>query len=111
MANPFSLLHQSRKSERLTAEEEKDIARAIRKAEDTARHAVLGHPAAEGIIKKKPDRAERTRAGAVEAEIDELGRHLVELETGGVLDAYLSRRRAEVLSESRTVYLKDGGTK
>ena len=53
----------------------------------------------------------RTRAGAVEAEIDELGRHLVELETGGVLDAYLSRRRAEVLSESRTVYLKDGGTK
>ena len=53
----------------------------------------------------------RTRAGAVEAEIDELGRHLVELESGGVLGAYLSRRRAEVLSESRTVYLKDGGAK
>jgi RNA polymerase nonessential primary-like sigma factor len=66
MANPFSLLPQSRKSERLTAEEEKDIARAIRKAEDTARHAVLGHPAAEGILKRKPDRAERTRAGAVD---------------------------------------------
>jgi regulator of protease activity HflC (stomatin/prohibitin superfamily) len=49
----------------------------------------------------------RTRASAVEDEITELGRHLGALESGGVLDAYLSRRRAEVLSESRTVYLKD----
>lgn len=49
----------------------------------------------------------RTKAAAVEEEIDELGRHLGELEKAGVLDAYLSRRRAEVLSESRTVYLKD----
>ncbi|MDP1826232.1 MAG: SPFH domain-containing protein [Archangium sp.] len=49
----------------------------------------------------------RTRAAAVEEEITELGRHLGALDSGGVLDAYLSRRRAEVLSESRTVYLKD----
>ena len=49
----------------------------------------------------------RTRAAAVETEIDELGRHLAELDKGGVLDAYLSRRRAEVMSESRTVYLND----
>lgn len=49
----------------------------------------------------------QTRAAAVEVEIDELGRHLAELDKTGVLDAYLSRRRAEVLSESRTVYFKD----
>jgi regulator of protease activity HflC (stomatin/prohibitin superfamily) len=49
----------------------------------------------------------QTRAAAVEEEIEELGRHLAELDKGGVLDAYLSRRRAEVLSESRTVYLKE----
>ena len=55
MANPFSLLPQARKSERLTAEEEKDIARAIRKAEDAARQAILGHPVAEPILKRRPD--------------------------------------------------------
>ncbi len=49
----------------------------------------------------------QTRAAAVEEEITELGRHLSELDKSGVLDAYLSRRRAEVLSESRTVYVKD----
>lgn len=49
----------------------------------------------------------RTKAAAVEAEIDELGRHLVELDRAGVLDAYLARRRSEVLSESRTVYFKE----
>jgi len=66
MANPFSLLPASRKSERLTAEEEKDIARAIRKAEESARQAINGHNAAESILKRRPDRAERTRAGAVD---------------------------------------------
>ncbi len=49
----------------------------------------------------------QTRAEAVEVEINELGRHLSELDKTGVLDAYLSRRRAEVLSDSRTVYFKD----
>jgi regulator of protease activity HflC (stomatin/prohibitin superfamily) len=49
----------------------------------------------------------QTRAGAVEDEITELGRNLVELDKGGVLDAYLSRRRAEVLNEARTVYVKE----
>jgi RNA polymerase sigma factor (sigma-70 family) len=56
----------SRRSERLTAEEEKDIARAIRKAENRAREAIRGIAIAEDILKKKPDRAERTRAGAVD---------------------------------------------
>ena len=53
----------------------------------------------------------RTRAAAVEEEIDELGRHLGTLETAAVLEAYLSRRKAEVLSDSRTVYLNDGGVR
>jgi RNA polymerase sigma factor (sigma-70 family) len=58
----------SRKSrnERLTAEEEKEIARAIRRAENRAREAIRGIDLAEGILKRKPDRAERTRAGAVD---------------------------------------------
>lgn len=66
MANPFSLLPAARKSERLTAEEEKDIARAIRRAEDAARQAITSHDAADSILKRRPDRAERTRAGAVD---------------------------------------------
>jgi RNA polymerase sigma factor (sigma-70 family) len=66
MANPFSLLPHNRKSERLTAEEEKEIARAIRRAEDSARQAIHGHGTADAILKRRPDRAERTRAGAVD---------------------------------------------
>ncbi|MEZ4239678.1 MAG: sigma-70 family RNA polymerase sigma factor [Myxococcota bacterium] len=66
MANPFSLLPSARKSERLTAEEEKDIARAIRRAEDAAREGISHHEAAQEILKRRPDRAERTRAGAVD---------------------------------------------
>ncbi len=55
-----------RRSERLTAEEEKAIAREIRKAEQGAREAVAGIDAAENILRRRPDRAERTRAGAVD---------------------------------------------
>jgi RNA polymerase sigma factor (sigma-70 family) len=66
MANPFSLLPQSRRPERLTADEEKEIARQIRKAEDAARQSVIGHPQAEPVLRRRPDRTERTRAGAVD---------------------------------------------
>ena len=55
-----------RRSERLTAEEEKTIAREIRKAEQAAREAIAGIDAAENILRRRPDRAERTRAGAVD---------------------------------------------
>jgi len=54
-----------RRSERLTAEEEKAIAREIRKAEQSAREAIAGIDCAENILRRRPDRAERTRAGAV----------------------------------------------
>lgn len=55
-----------RQSERLTAEEEKAMARAIRRAEVEAKEAIAGLRVAEDIIKRRPDRAERTRAGAVD---------------------------------------------
>jgi RNA polymerase sigma factor (sigma-70 family) len=51
--------------ERLTAEQEKDMARRIRRAEDAAREAIMGIDIAAEIISRRPDRAERTRAGAV----------------------------------------------
>ena len=53
-------------SERLTAEQEKGIARDIRRAENRAREAVRGLEHAEDILSKRPERAERTRAGAVD---------------------------------------------
>ena len=55
-----------RRSERLTADQEKDIARAIRSAEERARDAVEGLEVAADILSQRPDRAERTRAGAVD---------------------------------------------
>jgi len=53
-------------SERLTAEEEKQMAREIRQAEQEAREAVAGIDEADSILMRRPDRAERTRAGAVD---------------------------------------------
>ena len=53
-------------SERLTAEEEKAMARKIRRAEQIAREAVAGIKDADDILMRRPDRAERTRAGAVD---------------------------------------------
>jgi RNA polymerase nonessential primary-like sigma factor len=53
-------------SERLTAEEEKSMAREIRRAEQAAREAIAGIQSAENILMRRPDRAERTRAGAVD---------------------------------------------
>jgi RNA polymerase nonessential primary-like sigma factor len=53
-------------SERLTAEQEKAMARSIRRAEQTAREAVAGIEEADVILMRRPDRAERTRAGAVD---------------------------------------------
>ena len=53
-------------SERLTADDEKQMARDIREAEQTARAAVAGYDVAENILRRRPDRAERTRAGAVD---------------------------------------------
>src|SRR5690349_6201902 len=62
MASQFSLMDSAKKrvSERLTAEEEKDIARAIRRAEVDSKEQIKGIHIADDILKRKPDRAERT---------------------------------------------------
>jgi regulator of protease activity HflC (stomatin/prohibitin superfamily) len=52
-------------------------------------------------------RIARTRAGAIEIEMRTLATFLEELETRGVLDTYVARRRAEVTSESRALFLKE----
>ncbi|MEE2751588.1 MAG: sigma-70 family RNA polymerase sigma factor [Myxococcota bacterium] len=54
------------RSERLTAEEEKDMARAIHRAEVGAKAAIEEITDAVDILNRKPERAERTRAGAVD---------------------------------------------
>ncbi len=54
------------RSERLTAEEEKDMARAIHRAEVGAKAAIEEIADAVDILNRKPERAERTRAGAVD---------------------------------------------
>ncbi|MED5372169.1 MAG: sigma-70 family RNA polymerase sigma factor [Myxococcota bacterium] len=67
----------SSRSERLTAEEEKDMARRIRAAEESARDAIVEIDIARAIIGRRPERAERTRAGAVsrlEEAVQEVGR-------------------------------------
>ena len=66
MANPFSAFSTDRRSERLTADQEKEIARAIRDAEKAAREAIDSNDLAQEILQRRPDRAERTRAGAVD---------------------------------------------
>jgi len=55
-----------RRSERLTAEQEKSIARYIRKGEKIALEAISELEMAQEILQRKPERVERTRAGAVD---------------------------------------------
>jgi len=55
-----------RHRERLTADQERELARGIHTAEDRALTALSGIPYAEKVINRKPGRAERTRAGWVD---------------------------------------------
>jgi RNA polymerase nonessential primary-like sigma factor len=54
------------RSERLTADQERDMARRIRAAEESAREAISGINIASEVLNRRPERAERTRAGAVD---------------------------------------------
>ena len=54
------------RSERLTAEQERDMARQIREAETNALAAVEHVDEAREVLTRRPERAERTRAGAVD---------------------------------------------
>ncbi len=51
---------------RFDAEQEQEVGRAIRMAEMSAREAVAGFDVAEDILRARPKREERTRAGAVD---------------------------------------------
>jgi regulator of protease activity HflC (stomatin/prohibitin superfamily) len=48
------------------------------------------------------------RAGALETEIQKLGEFLEKLEREGTLADYVTRRKGEVLSQSKTLYLQEG---
>lgn len=61
-----SFVPRQKKSERLTAEQEKDMARRIHRAEARARTAIDGIECADEILARVPKRAERTRAGMVD---------------------------------------------
>lgn len=70
---------------------------------------------AEGECQQRVLAAERgvaiakTRAEAIEREMDVLGASLAKLDGEHTLGAYVERRRDEVLSESRTTFMKDNG--
>ena len=61
-----SFVPRQKKSERLTAEQEKEMARRIHRAEKRAREAIKGIPVADDVLSRRPKRAERTRAGMVD---------------------------------------------
>jgi len=59
-------MSKNKRSERLTADEEKEIARAIHHAETVARQAISDLDVANGILDDSPKRIEKTRAGSVD---------------------------------------------
>jgi RNA polymerase nonessential primary-like sigma factor len=61
-----SFVPRQKKSERLTAEQEKEMARRIHRAEKRAKEAIKGIAVAEAALARRPKRAERTRAGMVD---------------------------------------------
>ncbi|MEN0061588.1 MAG: sigma-70 family RNA polymerase sigma factor [Myxococcota bacterium] len=61
-----SFVPRQKKSERLSADQEKEMARRIHSAERRAREAIDGIGCASEILTRKPKRAERTRAGMVD---------------------------------------------
>lgn len=52
----------------------------------------------------------REHARAAELEVLTLGRALAQLKDGKVLDSYVKRRRDEVMTEARVVYVKEAST-
>ena len=61
-----SFVPRQTRGERLTAEQEKAMARRIRAAEQRALDSIRGLPVADEQLGRKPKRAERTRAGWVD---------------------------------------------
>jgi regulator of protease activity HflC (stomatin/prohibitin superfamily) len=49
----------------------------------------------------------RSKARAIETEVEGIGKVLFDLHRDGTLESYVARRRDEVLAEARTVYVKE----
>jgi len=75
---------------------------------DTLRFRAEGECAQKMMAASRGVDIARAKAAAVENEILELGRNLAVLQAADVLRDYVKRRKAEVLSDSRTVYLNEG---
>jgi regulator of protease activity HflC (stomatin/prohibitin superfamily) len=94
----------------LPPDELADALNAVIQAQSEA-HAALHR--AEAECQQRVLSAERgveiakTRAGASEIEIRTIASFLDELDRKGVLSAYVARRRSEVSSESRALFLKE----
>ncbi len=87
---------------RWTPEEECAVARGIRDAERRAREAVAGIPVAEEVLRKRPSRAERTRAGSV----DRLEAAVLAVQEAVALDPSLgpaARKAAAAWTEAETL--------
>jgi regulator of protease activity HflC (stomatin/prohibitin superfamily) len=97
----------------LPPDELADALNAVMQAQSEAEAALFR---AEGecqqriLASERGVRIARTRANAVEIEIRRLASFLEDLDSKGVLDAYVARRRAEVTSESRALFLKETGS-
>lgn len=79
-------------SERLTADQERDMATKIRQSEEKAYNLIKDVPIAAEILSQRPDRVERTRAGAV----DRLENSIKELEKLGKEDSNLRLKSRKV---------------
>jgi len=90
-----------------------ELAEALNAVMNARTEAETRYFRAEGDCQQRVMSAERgvaiaaARASAVETEIRKLGGFLRELAGHDTLDAYVSRRRSEVLSEARALYLKE----
>ncbi len=99
--------------DRITVEEERELAHRIRGAEREARAAIAGIDAAEDILRRRPTRTERTRAGAVdrlveavaaceeEAKVDPEVRHYVNQAKGHL--AHAEALRWELAMSARRI--------
>jgi len=87
---------------RWTTEEECAVARQIRGAETRAREAVAGIAVAEEILRRRPSRAERTRAGSV----DRLEEAVLAVQSASAADTALadaSRKAAMAWEEAENL--------
>ncbi len=74
---------------------------------DSARFRAESESSQQIIAAEQGVEIAKTQAHAVQLEMGTLGRHLGQLDRDGVLGLYVERRKAEILSESRTLYVNE----